>query len=125
MLSLATQTNSTPLPSVPEAYGVRLPPPAEGLPAVDFGLAPAHPPPGVQLFDEEIEEVEESESDDDMEPAPLPPSLSRAPPAPAPRDVDMLAPPALALAPDLELRPPIQPQELLRRADPAFSSSCC
>ncbi|TFK92968.1 TFIID-31kDa-domain-containing protein [Polyporus arcularius HHB13444] len=73
MLSLATQTNSVPLPSVPEVYGVRLPPPSECLTAVDFDLVPNKPPPGVKLFDEEIEEVEESESDDDdMEPAPLP-----------------------------------------------------
>ncbi|KAI0722993.1 transcription initiation factor TAFII31, partial [Earliella scabrosa] len=38
MLSLATQTNSVPLPSVPEVYGVRLPPASECLTAVDFDL---------------------------------------------------------------------------------------
>ena len=111
MLSLATQSNATPLPSVPEAYGVRLPPPSECLTAVDFDLLPNRPPPGVQLFDEEIEEVEESESDDDMEPALPPPTHphARGPPPPAhahphvqiahalppahtPSDVDMLTP---------------------------------
>ena len=55
MLSLATQTNSVPLPSVPEVYGVRLPPASECLTAVDFDLVPNKPPPGVKLFDEEIE----------------------------------------------------------------------
>ena len=79
MLSLATQTNSTPLPSVPEAYGVRLPPPSDCLTAVDFDLTPNRPPPGVQLFDEEIEEVEESESDEDMEPSLPPPAHHPAP----------------------------------------------
>ncbi|KAI0722174.1 transcription initiation factor IID, 31kD subunit-domain-containing protein [Cerioporus squamosus] len=116
MLSLATQTNSIPLPSVPEVYGVRLPPASECLTAVDFDLVPNKPPPGVKLFDEEIEEVEESESDDeDMEPAPLPqPSHAMqsqqqqhhqqlqahippiAPTLPhTPSDVDMLTPGAL------------------------------
>ena len=116
MLSLATQTNSVPLPSVPEVYGVRLPPASECLTAVDFDLVPNKPPPGVKLFDEEIEEVEESESDDeDMEPAPLPHVPQQHPqPQPhqnqhqqahippiapmtahTPSDVDMLTPGAL------------------------------
>ncbi len=115
MLSLATQTNSVPLPSVPEVYGVRLPPASECLTAVDFDLVPNKPPPGVKLFDEEIEEVEESESDDDdMEPAPLPAPQAQQQPqqyqpqqqqayippiAPAlphtPSDVDMLTPGAV------------------------------
>ena len=103
-MSLATQTNTVPLPSVPEVYGVRLPPASECLTAVDFDLLPNKPPPGVKLFDEEIEEVEESESDEDMEPAPLPahsqhqqaariPTQLHAPAAPhTPSDVDMLTP---------------------------------
>ncbi|ETW84545.1 hypothetical protein HETIRDRAFT_244038, partial [Heterobasidion irregulare TC 32-1] len=37
-LSLATQTNAQPLPAVPETFGLRLPPPAECLTAVDFAL---------------------------------------------------------------------------------------
>ena len=102
MLSLATQTNSVPLPSVPEVYGVRLPPASECLTAVDFDLVPNQPPPGVKLFDEEVEEIEESESDEDMEPAPPPPhhaSQSQAQahippvgPVHTPSDVDMLTP---------------------------------
>ncbi|KAM5534881.1 hypothetical protein V8D89_011436 [Ganoderma adspersum] len=104
VLSLATQTNSVPLPSVPEVYGVRLPPAHECLTAVDFDLVPNKPPPGVKLYDEEVEEVEESESDDDedMEPAPLPASQPQsqqvqippvsAGPAHTPSDVDMLTP---------------------------------
>ncbi|KAJ3558947.1 hypothetical protein NM688_g635 [Phlebia brevispora] len=72
-LSLAAQTNAIPLPSVPEVFGVRLPPPTECLTSVDFDLVPNKPPPGVKLYDEEIEEVEESEDEDeDMEPIPTP-----------------------------------------------------
>ncbi len=104
MLSLAAQANSVPLPSVPEVYGVRLPPAHECLTAVDFDLVPNKPPPGVKLYDEEVEEVEESESDEDedMEPAPLPASQPpsqqvQIPPVSAgpvhtPSDVDMLTP---------------------------------
>jgi transcription initiation factor TFIID subunit 9B len=42
---------------------------------------PNKPPPGVKLYDEEIEMIEESESsdDEDMEPAPIPLSHSQAP----------------------------------------------
>lgn len=73
MLSLAAQTNATPLPSVPEVFGVRLPPASECLTSVDFDLVPNKPPPGVTLYDEEVEEVEESDEDDeDMEPAAIP-----------------------------------------------------
>lgn len=73
MLSLAVQTNATPLPAVPEVFGVRLPPPSECLTAVDFDLIPNKPPPEVKQYDEEIEEVEESESDEDeMEAADIP-----------------------------------------------------
>lgn len=72
-----------PLPAVPEVFGVRLPPASESLTAVDFDLVPNKPPPGVKLYDEEVEEIEESESeeggeddededDEDMEPAPIP-----------------------------------------------------
>jgi transcription initiation factor TFIID subunit 9B len=75
-LSLAAQTNAASLPAVPEVFGVRLPSPADSLTAVDFDLIPNKPPPGVKLYDEEIEEVEESESeeddDEDMEPAAIP-----------------------------------------------------
>lgn len=56
-----------PLPAVPEVFGVRLPPAADCLTAVDFDLIPNKPPPEVKQYDEEIEEVEESESDEDEE----------------------------------------------------------
>lgn len=73
MLSLAAQTNATPLPAVPEVFGVRLPPPTECLTGVDFDLIPNQPPPEVKQYDEEVEEVEESESDEDeMEAADIP-----------------------------------------------------
>ncbi|KIM90990.1 hypothetical protein PILCRDRAFT_46601, partial [Piloderma croceum F 1598] len=39
-LSLASQTNSVPLPSVAEVFGVRLPPASETLTSVDFDLIP-------------------------------------------------------------------------------------
>ncbi|THH33642.1 hypothetical protein EUX98_g501 [Antrodiella citrinella] len=106
ILSLATQTNSTPLPSVPEVFGVRLPPPSECLSSVDFNLVPNKPPPGVKMFDEEVEEVEESdEDDDDMEPAPIPMSAQIAPPTQdytmreagtSQRDVEMVNPAIVA-----------------------------
>ncbi|KAF7981639.1 hypothetical protein HWV62_18404 [Athelia sp. TMB] len=112
-LSLAATTNSVPLPSVPEVFGIRLPPAAETLTAIDFDLVPSKPPPGTKLYDEEIEEVEESESeeeedeDEDMEPAAIPPAA----PTPAaaqrptvdigpvsamqtPSDIDMIGTPA-------------------------------
>lgn len=79
ILSLATQVNATPLPAVPEVFGVRLPQPTDCLTSIDFDLVPNKPPPGVKLYDEEIEEIEESESeeeeedeDEEMELAPIP-----------------------------------------------------
>ncbi|KAJ7499073.1 transcription initiation factor IID, 31kD subunit-domain-containing protein [Mycena latifolia] len=75
ILSLASDVNAVPLPAVPEVFGVRMPPAADCLTSIDFDLIPNKPPPGVKLYDEEIEEIEESESeddDDDMEPAPIP-----------------------------------------------------
>jgi hypothetical protein len=111
MLSLATQTNAVPLPSVPEVFGVRLPPASDCLTSVDFELVPKPPPPGVTLYEEEVEEVEESEDEDeDMEPTTIPSSSStqqqqpkeeqptqEAVPAPvgalqSPSDVDMMTP---------------------------------
>ena len=78
-MSLATQTNSQPLPAVPEAFGVRLPPESDRLTSVDFNLVPNKPPPTIQQYDEEIEEIEEEPSDEDededMEPATLPPAV--------------------------------------------------
>ncbi|KIO12802.1 hypothetical protein M404DRAFT_80544, partial [Pisolithus tinctorius Marx 270] len=61
LLSLATQTNATPLPAVPEVFGVRLPPASETLTSVNFELVSNKPPPSVKLYDEEIEEIEEEE----------------------------------------------------------------
>ncbi|KAI0650142.1 transcription initiation factor IID, 31kD subunit-domain-containing protein [Trametes meyenii] len=110
VMSLATQTNSVPLPSVPEVFGVRLPPASECLTSVDFDLVPNKPPPGVKQYDEEVEEVEESDEEDeeDMEPTALPPTTQRnaihaVPPAHiapiaavhTPSDVDMLTPGAV------------------------------
>jgi len=74
ILSLANQTNAIPLPSVPEVFGVRLPQPSDCLTSIDFNLVPNKPPPNEKLYDEEIEEVDESEDDEDMEPAPIPSS---------------------------------------------------
>ncbi|KAF6762856.1 transcription initiation factor TFIID subunit 9 [Ephemerocybe angulata] len=65
VLSLATEVNSAPLPAVPEVFGVRLPPSSECLTSVDFDLIPNKPPPGVKIYDEEIEEIEESESSEE------------------------------------------------------------
>jgi transcription initiation factor TFIID subunit 9B len=67
ILSLASQTNATPLPSVPEVFGVRLPPASETLTAVNFDLVPNKPPPESKLYDEEVEEIEEEDEDDDEE----------------------------------------------------------
>ncbi|KAF5370099.1 hypothetical protein D9758_001206 [Tetrapyrgos nigripes] len=81
IMSLATTTNAAPLPSVPEVFGVRLPQSNDCLTSIDFDLVPNKPPPGVKLYDEEIEEIEESEDEDededeDMEPAPIPDSAA-------------------------------------------------
>ena len=111
MLSLASQTNSVPLPPVPEVFGVRLPPASECLTSVDFELVPNRPPPSVTLYDEEVEEVEESEDEDeDMEPAAIPSTSATQQPQPkqeqlaqeavpapvgvlqSPSDVDMMTP---------------------------------
>ncbi|GJJ07424.1 hypothetical protein Clacol_001626 [Clathrus columnatus] len=68
LLSLAAQTNATPLPSVPEAFGIRLPPPKDRLTAVTFDLVPNPPPSGLNLWEEEVEEeIEESQSENEME----------------------------------------------------------
>lgn len=75
IMTLATQTNSQPLPSVPETFGLRLPPASDCLTSVDFDLIPNRPPPAIKQYDEEIEEIEESGSEDDdedMEPAQIP-----------------------------------------------------
>ena len=102
MLSLASQINSQPLPSVPEVFGVRLPPASDCLTGVDFDLLPNKPPPTITQYDEEIEEIEESPSEDedeDMEPAVIPPATQDTvilPPVNAsntvhtPSDVDMM-----------------------------------
>ncbi|KAF8631217.1 hypothetical protein AX15_002548 [Amanita polypyramis BW_CC] len=87
ILSLANQVNATPLPSVPEVFGVRLPPGSECLTGVDFDLVPHKPPPDVKLYDEEIEEIQESESEEDedadMEPATMPPPHTTSTPSTA------------------------------------------
>ena len=97
-MSLATQTNSQPLPAVPEAFGVRLPPESDRLTSVDFNLVPNKPPPTIQQYDEEIEEIEEEPSDEDededMEPATLPPA---APPQ------THQPPPAMYAQPDVDM----------------------
>ncbi|KAF8897378.1 transcription initiation factor IID, 31kD subunit-domain-containing protein [Infundibulicybe gibba] len=132
ILSLATQINAVPLPAVPEVFGVRLPQPSDCLTAINFDLIPNKPPPGVKLYDEEVEEIEESEEeeeaeeeeeeeDEDMEPAAIPApsaSLSSASasqdqvmreeaPFPisaiqTPSDIDMLGTPAGAAAAAVE-----------------------
>ena len=85
ILSLATQVNATPLPAVPEVFGVRLPQASDCLTSIDFDLIPNKPPPGVKLYDEEIEEIEESESeeedDEEMEPTAIPQPPTMQPPA--------------------------------------------
>ncbi|KAG6855018.1 hypothetical protein C0991_005947 [Blastosporella zonata] len=67
ILSLATQVNATPLPAVPEVFGVRLPQTSDCLAAIDFDLVPNKPPQSVPIYDEEIEEIEESESSEEEE----------------------------------------------------------
>ncbi|KAJ7086733.1 transcription initiation factor IID, 31kD subunit-domain-containing protein [Mycena epipterygia] len=88
ILSLASDVNAVALPAVPEVFGVRMPQAADCLTSIDFDLIPNKPPPGVKLYDEEIEEVEESESeeddDDDMEPAPIPQQPMAVRPVPRP-----------------------------------------
>ncbi|KAJ7638643.1 transcription initiation factor IID, 31kD subunit-domain-containing protein [Roridomyces roridus] len=88
ILSLASEVNAVPLPAVPEVFGVRMPQASDCLTAIDFDLIPNKPPPGVKLYDEIVEEVEESESEDDedydMEPAPIPQQVPPAVSAPQP-----------------------------------------
>lgn len=50
-----------------EVFGVRLPQQSDCLTSIDFDLVPNKPPPGVKIFDEEIEEIEESASEEDYE----------------------------------------------------------
>jgi len=70
--SLATQTNAKPLPPVEEVFGVRLPQdPSDVLTAINFDLIPNKPPPGVTLYDEEIEEVESSDEEEAPPTAPV------------------------------------------------------
>ncbi|KAJ8595325.1 TFIID-31kDa-domain-containing protein [Rhizopogon salebrosus TDB-379] len=100
ILSLASQTNATPLPSVPEVFGIRLPPSSDTLTAVNFDLVPNKPPPDAKLYDEEVEEIEEEDEelpdghdqdedeDADMEPAAIP--YTSAGPI-TPTDIDMSA----------------------------------
>lgn len=40
--------------------------------SVDFDLIPNKPPPGVKIFDEEFDEVEESSGEEEVEPEPIP-----------------------------------------------------
>ncbi|KAG8218804.1 transcription initiation factor IID, 31kD subunit-domain-containing protein [Butyriboletus roseoflavus] len=106
LMSLASQTNATPLPAVPEVFGVRLPSSSETLTSVNFDLVPNKPPPTVKLYDEEIEEIEEDEEegvpaaqedeedDADMEPAAIP--VTNAPITPT--DVEMGGTPAPIIA---------------------------
>jgi transcription initiation factor TFIID subunit 9B len=113
ILSLASQTNATPLPSVPEVFGVRLPPASETLTAVNFDLVPNKPPPEAKLYDEEIEEIEEEEDDEelpdgqdddddaDMEPAAIP-YTSVAPITPTDVDIGAGTPLPIMAADTLE-----------------------
>lgn len=70
LLSLASRTNSEPLPPISETYGVRLPPLKHCLTAVDFDLVPNKPPPEdvVKLEDDDEEESEEEEEEDPVSP---------------------------------------------------------
>lgn len=77
-------------------FGVRLPQSSDCLTSLDFDLVPNKPPPGVQIYDEEIEEIEESEEEEeedeeDMEPAVIPGSIAR-PNQPVPTDSAQDAP---------------------------------
>ncbi|KAF7331957.1 hypothetical protein MKEN_00076000 [Mycena kentingensis (nom. inval.)] len=90
VLSLASEVNQQPLPSVPEVFGVRMPPAADCLTSIDFDLIPNRPPPGEKLYEEVEESESESESDQDMEPAPIPQAAagpSRPLPSSAPPEI--------------------------------------
>lgn len=110
--------NASPLPAVPEVFGVRLPPQSDCLVNVDFNLIPNKPPPDLTYLDleefevtdseeeeeeQEQEEQEEQEEDEDevMEPPPVPAPLPVREEAPfpisaiaTPSDVDMFGTPA-------------------------------
>jgi transcription initiation factor TFIID subunit 9B len=87
------------------------------LTSIDFDLVPNKPPPGVKLYDEEVEEIEETESeseeDEDMERADIPePDGQRAsegsmpPPQEPPQPVGESAPfpiSAIATPSDMEM----------------------
>ena len=95
---MATQVNATPLPAVPEVFGLRMPQPVDCLTSINFDLIPNKPPPGVKIYDEEVEEIEESESeeeeeDEDMEPATIsqPSGMPTIPPPATPMVVDSVA----------------------------------
>ena len=78
---MAQQTNSVPLPPVPEVFGVRTPSGPHVLTQVDFDLVPNKPPPTVKQYDEEAEEVEEEEEeeeDDDEEEVDVKPPIPQA-----------------------------------------------
>lgn len=73
-----------------------MPPASDSLTSIDFDLVPNKPPPGIKLYDEEIEEIEESESeeeeDEDMEPAISQPSgVGSIPPSANSMAVDAVA----------------------------------
>jgi len=63
ILSLAASTNEVPLPSVQEAFGIRLPPPEQCLVQPDFELIPNMPPEEDALYEEIEEEVTDDEAD--------------------------------------------------------------
>lgn len=107
---MANEVNASPLPAVPEVFGVRLPPQQDCLVNVDFNLIPNKPPPDLTYLDleefevtdseEEEEELEEDE-DEVMEPPPVPAPVPVREEAPfpisaiaTPSDVDMFGTPA-------------------------------
>ncbi|THH03592.1 hypothetical protein EW145_g6158 [Phellinidium pouzarii] len=99
ILSLASQANAIPLPSVPEVFGVRTPSSPHVLSQVDFDLLPNRPPPRVKQYDEEVEEVEEDVSDDEdalrqdtMMKYAEPDGASSMRPFATPSDADMMSP---------------------------------
>ena len=91
MLTLASQTNAIPLPSVPEVFGVRLPASAHCLTNVNFDLIPNKPPPTVKQYDEQIEAIEEESEDEDV-PVTEVPMHGVHPAQPYQYDADMASP---------------------------------
>ncbi|KAF8314715.1 TFIID-31kDa-domain-containing protein, partial [Clavulina sp. PMI_390] len=72
LLSLATKTNSEPLPTISETYGIRLPPQKYCLTAIDFDLVPNKPPPQDMpsvSSDEEDEDAEDEEDEAEIDEA--------------------------------------------------------